>query len=64
MEILKSLMVQMQKIQKDQNQLKRRCLLAEIQSPAKNMLDINDVVFEKSNNRRYTMSDIGDLKEN
>ena len=41
--------------------IEKAMLLAEIQSPAY-VLDINDVVFEKSNNRRYTMSDIGDLE--
>ena len=36
-------------------------LLAEIQLPAY-VLDIDDITFNKSQNKRYTMADIGDLE--
>ena len=37
-------------------------LLAEIELPAY-VLDIDDITFNKSQNKRYTMADIGDLIE-
>jgi len=41
--------------------IEKAMLLAEIQLPAY-VLDIDDISFNKSQNKRYTMSDIGDLE--
>ena len=41
--------------------IEKAMLLAEIMLPAY-VLDINDISFNKSQNRRYTMADIGDLE--
>ena len=41
--------------------IEKAMLLAEIQLPPY-VLDIDDISFNKSQNRRYTMSDIGDLE--
>ena len=42
--------------------LKKQCYLQQFNLPPY-VLDIDDVSFEKSDNRRFTMRDIGELKE-
>jgi len=41
--------------------IEKAMLIAQIESPAY-VLDVNDIVFQKSRNRRYTMKDIGVLE--